>query len=232
MQLSAGTAARALLEFLFPSRCVHCRTEGALLCTRCLDGAPRLNGPVCRRCALPLQGGNLCSRCASRAPALDRLIAVFQMGGAIRDAVLGLKYNDLRAVAPVLAEQMASHPSAGRLTLDAVLPVPLHPSRLRSRGYNQSELLARGVARQLDRPLDARSLRRRVNTPPLAKGVSEPERHAAMRGAFAVSGEMTGRRVLIVDDVATTCATLNACAAALKQAGAAYVAALVLAREI
>lgn len=227
--------AKAVLDLLFPARCVNCRAGGALLCVNCLDHAVRLDGPACHRCAAPMKSGSLCQKCASspRQAGVDRLVAAYQYDGAVREAIHALKYEGLRAVAPELGRLMADVPALRRMEVDIVVPVPVHPSRLRSRGYNQSELLAKEVARRLSLPLDARAARRVRNSPPQARTPDERQRARQVEGAFeGAPDRVSGKRVLLVDDVATTCSTLNACAGALKTAGAVSVAAVVLAREV
>ncbi len=235
LSYTVSKTAKAALDLVFPARCVNCRAEGALLCVSCLDDAVRLDGPACRKCAAPMKSTSLCERCAAspRQAGVDRLIAAYQYDGAIREAIHALKYEGLRAVAPDLGGLMAEVPALHRMEVDVVVPVPVHPSRLRSRGYNQSELLAKEVAKRLSLPLDARAARRIRNSPPQARTPDEHQRARQVEGAFeGVPDRMSGRRVLLVDDVATTCSTLNACAGALKAAGAVWVAAIVLAREV
>lgn len=161
------------------------------------------------------------------------MIAAYQYGGPVRDAVHALKYDGLRAIVPLLGTMMAALPAVSRLEADLIVPVPLHRSRMRSRGYNQAELLAREIGRLTELPVDAQALRRVRNTPPQALATDEKGRASQVAGAFAAVGvKVAGKRVLVVDDVATTCSTLDSCARALKTAGAARVIGLVLAREL
>ncbi|MBI4219229.1 MAG: ComF family protein [Chloroflexi bacterium] len=192
----------------------------------------RLDGPACPRCAQPLGTVALCARCISYTAGLSTTVSVFQFGGPVRSAVHALKYRDLRAIAPVLGSLMAADLRVARLEADVVVPVPMHGKRLRTRGYNQAELLARQVARQLKLGVDSRSLRRVAETPPQARASSEAEREQQVRGAFAATSSIAGRRVLLIDDVATTGSTLRECGRVLMAAGAAEVSALVLAREV
>jgi ComF family protein len=160
-------------------------------------------------------------------------VAVYQYDGPVRAAVHALKYDGVRAIASLLGALMAACPRLQRLEAEVVTPVPMHPARLRSRGYNQSDLLASEVAKRLRFPMDTRALRKVRNTPPQARSTSELERARQVAGAFlADAARVSGKRVLLVDDVATTCSTLNACAGALKAAGAAWAGAIVLAREV
>ena len=226
------TAARAAAGLLFPGRCVHCGEPGDLLCKRCIGVSVRLTGAACRVCATPMTHGNMCMRCAELPLAISRTIAVFQMDGPVRTAIHKLKYEDLRAVAPALGAEMAAHPALERLRVDAVMPVPLHWRRMRSRGYNHAELLAGPVAARLGLKTDTRTLRRVAATPPQVEAADETERRRRVLDAFEATPAAMGKRVLIVDDVCTTGATLDACARALKRAGAAWVGALVLAKEL
>jgi ComF family protein len=138
----------------------------------------------------------------------------------------------MKALAPVLARLMAAHLRLRPLSVQAVVPVPLHRARLRQRGYNQAELLARHLGQELGLPVAPGWLERPLPGQPQAHTPSREERWHNTQGAFRATGQVTAARVLLVDDVCTTGATLNACAGALKAAGAARVWGLTLAREI
>ncbi len=224
-------AFRQAIDLVFPQTCVHCEREGQLLCGGCLEDAARIGNEACRTCGVQLEFGSRCGKCAEAPPALARVTAVFQFEGAMRDAVHALKYRDLRAIAPQLGAELAADVHARHRNIDVVAPVPLHRRRLRSRGYNQAELLARPVAARLGVPVSPDLLTRVTDNPPQAKARNEAARSAGVRNAFAASSEALGKRVLLIDDVATTCSTLDACARALRRAGAKSVRAAVLARE-
>jgi ComF family protein len=153
--------------------------------------------------------------------------------GVIRRAIHELKYRNLRVLAAPLAQwlhdYLISHPLPG----DVLVPVPLHPKRLRERGYNQSSLLARELGRLIKLPLVDDCLVRQRPTPPQARTASAAERQSNVAGAFTCrDGRLRGRQVLLIDDVTTSGATLNACAMALKAAGATSVWGLVMAADI
>jgi ComF family protein len=159
-----------------------------------------------------------------------RSVYVFQ--GPVREAVHALKYNHLSALAQPMAAPMATCQEADAFSVDIVVPVPLFGRRQRVRGYNQSALLAREVARLRGLPVVESGLKRRRDTPPQARSLDAEARRRNVAGAFI--GErrwVEGRRVLLIDDVTTTGATLDACAQALRQADAASVWALTFARE-
>lgn len=220
-------------DALFPSRCVQCNREGVLLCNACMDATPRLDSKrSCRMCALPTSETTLCGTCASDPPPVSALVATFAFGGAIRTAVHALKYDGLRSIAPVLGEEMASRWGNRRKMPDAIVPVPLHRSRLRSRGYNQAELLARPVAAVIGVPLETSFLRRVVDSPSQAAATNEAERTRRVRNVFEAHADVEGLHILLVDDVATTGSTTNSAARTLLDSGAWGVSALVLAREL
>ncbi len=233
MQLTSAleSALRQAIDLVFPQTCVHCEVEGQLLCDSCLNDAVRIGNEACRTCGVQLEYGSRCGKCAELPPALARVTAVFQFEAAIRDAVHALKYRDLRAIAPILGAELANDVRARHRNIDVVVPVPLHKRRMRSRGYNQAELLARPTAARLGVPISTHLLSRVSDNPPQAQARSEAARSAGVRNAFAASSEARDKRVLLIDDVATTCSTLNACGKVLLRAGAKSVRAAVLARE-
>lgn len=143
-----------------------------------------------------------------------------------------MKYGNLRAIAAPLASLIAEYVESSLLDADVLVPVPLHPRRLRERGYNQSALLANGLAKLIGLPVDETSLRRVKFVLPQARTGSVEERRTNVAGVFACTGGVKGKRVVLIDDVSTSGATLNSCASALKSAGASAVWGLTLAREI
>lgn len=233
MRQTPGRILSGTLDLLFPRRCVGCEEEGSFLCARCEASLPRLVPPYCRQCAQPLASGDACSRCRETPLAgLEGIRAPYLMEGAVRDCVLRLKYQDFRALGGVLGELLASYVTERALPVDVLAPVPLHPRRLRARGYNQAALLARAMGRQMGLPVSERALRRSRAAPPQARSSDMEERRRNVEGSFAArDGSLAGSAVLLVDDVCTTGSTLSACAAALKAAGVTSVWAVALARE-
>ena len=156
-----------------------------------------------------------------------RVAAYFE--NPIRPAIHSLKYRNHQAVAAALGQVLSQTYRRYGLAADVLVPVPLHPSRLRQRGYNQSELLAREAGRCLGVPVNTRALQRtRQTRSQMTLGASE--RHQNVCNAFRCSLELSGQTVVLVDDVCTTGSTLDACAAALKEGNAAAVWGLTLAR--
>ena len=219
--------AARVLDLLLPPRCAGCGERESWLCPACADRMPRLGDQRCRVCARQLAGDvQVCADCYRAPPPVERVHAAFRHDGLARQLVLDLKYRHRRHLAPDLGRLLAL---AAPGQIDALVPVPLHPRRRRERGFNQSELLARELSRRLGRPLLADRVRRTRDTAQQT-GLSPRERLANVRGAFAIAGRLDGQRLLLVDDVCTTGATLYACAGALRAAGARSVVAAVFTR--
>ena len=220
---------RAALDLLFPPHCALCRVGGSMLCSSCIGQLPLAEGGRCDRCWTPLPRAGLCAHCASDDHiAFISIRAPFVMDGEARELVHQLKYRGMSAVGEPMGALMAAGVPAG---CDLVVPVPLHRGRGRSRGYNQAALLARRIALMAALPVDEKAASRIRATKPLARGMHRDERRAIVAGAFAARPErVEGRRVLLIDDVVTTGATLDACAKALIAAGASSVRCITFAR--
>lgn len=228
-----------LIDAVYPPRCLACpeATDAAhALCAACWRDTHFIAGPTCGACGVPLigaaEGADRCEGCTRHPPAWNRGAAALVYAGAGRRMVLGLKHGDRLDMVPPLAEWMAS---AGRDLLaetDLVAPVPLHWTRLFRRRYNQSAELGRALARRAERRFVADLLVRRRATQP--QGGGRDARAANQSGAFGLAprraGLVGGARVLLVDDVLTSGATLSGCTEVLRAAGAAGVDVLVLAR--
>lgn len=218
------------LDALFPPRCIGCGALGAFICARCLTAAPRATGDRCPTCWLSLQHGR-CRDCQRAAPAFTALRSAFPYTGLARKAVLALKFEGVSALAPLMADEMARVLAGWSPAVDTVVPVPLGWLRRRTRGYNQAELLAAGIARAGGLPLSRHALRRRRQTSPQTRQADAPARRWNIGDAFTPGKHPAAGNVLLVDDVSTTGATLDACARALLGSGAGAVYALTFARE-
>lgn len=220
-----------ILNLLFPPRCVACAKSGRWFCSDCQDTIQYIEPPFCPRCGRPTTTARLCNWCREAPPQIDGIRAVAYLEGPLRAAILRFKYSNMRVLATSLGHIMAHHVSKDRLPVDVVVPVPLHPQRLRERGYNQAALLAREVAKAVDLPVLQDGLMRVRSTLPQV-GLSARERRDNVRGAFGCVEEgLKGQRILLVDDVCTTGATLDACTIALRERDVQTVWGLVLARE-
>ena len=182
----------------------------------------------------PIPSGTICHQCRSRQWDIDRIQSVFQYDGAIRQAVIQFEYHNVKALAELLAKLMAQGLEDNfSIKADMLVPVPSHPQRLRERGYNQTALLASKLSRLTSIPVDDRALVRTKNTPQQAKTDSLAQRIENMADTFACkSRNLSGKRILLIDDVCTSGTTLNSCAIPLKAAGAVSVHGITLAKEI
>jgi ComF family protein len=221
------------LDLLLPPRCAGCDKPGSRWCTDCQRQVGTPPEPLCRVCGLPLPApSGVCSDCRSKPPPFVALRAWSNFEGPIRHALHQLKYRRDIGFAEAVIPQLSTAFRNLRWPVDVVLPVPLSRRRQNQRGYNQAGLIARPLAISLGLKYDPRALTRRMDTRSQV-GLSRQARHENVRGAFqAVPGRVRGRRILLLDDVATTGATLSAGALALCAAGASDVYAFTLARAI
>lgn len=219
-----------LLDFLFPPNCVGCHRVGESLCSHCLSTTSLVTPPFCPRCnhAIAFQG-EPCSQCRAYPLHITQIRAVAFHEGVLRKAIHEFKYRGRRELDLPLSGLLVDYLSSSPIRFDLITAVPLHQRRERERGYNQSELLAKHVSRRLGMPYISGLVRTRETQDQV--GLDGQTRRENMRGAFlADRADFRGARVLIVDDVCTTGATLDACANALHLQGAAFTYGLTIAR--
>ncbi len=230
---SLQTLWRGLMDLVFPPRCVGCGRAGMWLCPDCLAIVKPIPPPICRICGDRVFGAEICPTCRETPPAIDGIRSVTLHQGPVRKAIHGFKYRRQRDLAPILGSLLADYLILNPLPGDLLVPVPLHPDRQRQRGYNQSILLAHALAGAppgSGLTVNETALRRIRATASQTK-LDRHQRKQNVAGAFACAdGAVTGQRVLLIDDVCTTGATLEACSVACRQAGAASVWALTVTR--
>jgi ComF family protein len=221
----------ALADRLFAQDCLLCGAPSGdrILCSACEADLPTLTGKACPRCALPTPSGELCGRCLSKPPHFDETLALFEYAFPVDRLIQSFKYSHRLALGPFFGHRLAER--AAGLQADRMLPLPLHPSRLAERGFNQAIELARPVAKALGVPLDVECCRRTRKTEPQA-GLPWKERAKNIRGAFHCTEDLSGQHIVLIDDVMTTGASLDECARTLKLHGAAHVTLLVVARAL
>lgn len=220
-----------LADLFFPPHCVVCGRLGAWLCRACIASVSFLRLSACPVCGRPGVGaGDHCPTCEGENPSLSGTRAVSYHQAPLREAIHALKYGGVRAVAAPLGELLAECWWQQPFAAHFIVPVPLHRARQRQRGYNQSLLLARELAVRIGLPLREGMLWRVRNTRSQTT-LTRPERQVNVRGAFhCPDTTLAGAHILLVDDVYTTGATLEACATALLEAGVGRVYALTLTR--
>ncbi|MBV8799081.1 MAG: ComF family protein [Alphaproteobacteria bacterium] len=232
---------RTLADLLFPPLCLLCRSpvdEPLALCGGCWRGLTFLDGAMCATCGLPFEfdpgAESLCGSCLSNPPAFDCARAAVRYDDASKGAILALKRADRLEFADLFARWLrhAAHPLLEHA--DLIVPVPLHRFRLWSRRYNQSAILAQRLHRMSGKRYDPFALVRARSTPSQGEMPSVKARRRNVRGAFRVPERrvksISGASVLLVDDVLTTGATIEACARTLKRAGAKKVFVITIAR--
>ena len=233
MPILTQTARRILSSCtrLLAQDCLLCGAESGIspVCAACEQDLPQLPAARCPCCALPTLDGEVCGRCLARTPNYDLTLAAFRYDFPLDKLVQSFKYGHRLALAGYFGRQLAALPADA--PADVIIPLPLHPRRLRERGFNQALELARGVGRAWRTPVDARSCRRIRHTPAQAD-LPWLERARNVRGAFDCSADFSGQRLLLIDDVMTTGASLGELARTVKLHGAAQVTLLVLARAL
>ena len=229
-------------DLIYPRECGGCacsmaEDEGAL-CWDCLASCAPVTRPFCERCGDPIEGvsvdGFRCSLCRRRPPAFTIARSAFRYRGKLKHAMHGFKYSARLDLAENLAQMLESCVRAYDFdqNIDMILPVPLHATRFRERGYNQSSLLAKHLSSRLGLHYRPAQILSRVRDTATQTGLNARQRAVNVHGAFNVahSARVHGQSVLLVDDVMTTGATVSAAAKALQSAGATGVYVVTVAR--
>lgn len=199
-------------------------------CAACLASIERVQPPLCPLCGSSRRHPGLCPTCQKKPLSIDGIRAVTYHEGIVRKGIHRFKYWNLQELAEPLGHLLSDYLRSNPLPIECIIPVPLHETRMKERGYNQAELLAGVVSNDTGLPLLAHSLHRIKRTLPQVE-LGADERLENVRGAFRCSDQaIEGKRILLIDDVTTTGATLEACSQALQEAGAVSVWGLVIAR--
>jgi len=238
----SSRVSRIVLDAVLPPRCLKCGdilSTAQGLCPDCWRKLTWLGAPCCACCGQPFPfdagGDSLCGACLQKKPAYDRARAVFRYDDESRDLVIGLKHADRTESVPALAGWMSRAGAALLESTELIVPVPLHWSRLATRRFNQAALLAQAIGRKAGLPVLPQALTRRRATKSQGH-LGRLARFRNVKGAIAVSERhattVTNRRILLIDDVITTGATVESAAKALISAGARNVDVLALAKVV
>ena len=220
-----------VIAHLLPGTCLLCAADssGGLLCPDCENDLPKLPEKLCPQCSTETTLGERCGACLKEPPAFTQTIALFRYEFPLDRLIQALKYGHQLPIATWLGQLLSKKITAA--DHDLILPLPLHPSRLKSRGFNQSIEIARTISRALNIPMNKDCLSRTRATAPQTT-LPLKERARNVRGAFESTSNFTDKRILLVDDVMTTGSTLRECARILKLHGAAQITLLVVARAL
>ena len=224
---------RARIEHFLPAQpCVLCgsMSRDGLWCMACDAVLPYFDEPHCPVCALPTPTGEVCGHCLTQPPLFTRTTAAFGYAFPLDKLIQAMKYGEQLALAHAFARKLAQRIDKSALP-DYVIPMPLHPAKLRNRGFNQSLLIAAMITRELNLKLLPNGCQRVRDTPPQS-ALPWKERDKNVRNAFRCDLDLTGRRIAMVDDVMTSGASLNELAGALRKRGAGEIKAWVVARTL
>lgn len=228
------------LNFILPPRCLmcfeRCQNQGSL-CSTCWGKLNFITAPFCQRCGIPfefqVEGALVCASCLDHPPIFDQARSVAQYNEASKQILMGFKHGDMLHYSHILAQWMSASGQALLARTDLIIPVPLHPWRLMVRQYNQAAVLGNYISK-LTGVNKCNNLLVRTRHTASQGHKSVKDRGKNVKSAFKLNpnykGNIKGQSVLIIDDVLTTGATVNECAATLKQAGAGQVNVLTFAR--
>lgn len=230
-----------LVDFVFPPRCPLCSRpiqspEPHFLCPSCLSEATFIGPPYCIQCGIRFaseaEENHLCGRCLKATPTYGMARAICTFSGSIKTAIHAFKYQNKTYLAKTLIGLMDRGPLPFNISrYDTLVPVPLHRNRLRERGYNQSLLLARQLGHRHGVPVDQGVLKKIHDSLPQIE-LTGAKREENVKGVFSLGGDPAGRKILLVDDVLTTGATVNECARVLLKGGAKKIDIFTVARAV
>ncbi|NLK21800.1 MAG: ComF family protein [Epulopiscium sp.] len=218
-----------ILDIIYPPRCIFCKDIIPIqkekgICEECKKNLSFVEGKTCQRCGKPIEKKrDTCLDCIKYPPEYEKGWAVFVYEGLIRDMMYRFKYGGYKEYARYLGHLMADkiRNEAPNEKFDLIIPIPIHPNRKKSRGYNQGEELAKTISKELNSPMDTSILIRTKETRPQS-GLTIIERKNNIKNAFKIKINMDLKqmKILLVDDIYTTGATINSCAKLLKNKNA------------
>lgn len=230
-QFSPHRFSSKLFEHLFKQRCLLCAASngGELgLCDACYKDLPWHSAPQCPQCGLP-SNGLVCGSCLSSAPDFDATYSLFTYDFPLDAMMQRYKYGNMLNLGHIFGKMLRHKVNLAHV--DLIIPMPMHPTRLKERGFNQALEIAKVLTKHCPKKLDCTNAQRQRYTAPQAS-LQLKERVKNIKGVFKISANLNGKRIAIVDDVMTTGASLNELAKTLKQSGASHVQCWVVARTL
>ena len=219
-----------ILDWLFPPTCINCGAVGYRICSQCQNSINKSTSCVCSICGRRINSTGVCYQCKSKKPNFDQLRSLYDYKDSVREAIHRLKYENDMGLAEKLAEPLIDYYRAQGWTVDLLVPLPLFERKQIDRGYNQSALLAIPISLKLGIKYRPNAIIRIKNTKSQV-GLNEEERWENVSDAFVADPQIVNNKtILIIDDVTTTGATMNAAALAARKAGAKAIYCLTLAR--
>jgi competence protein ComFC len=231
VEIKAGFSNK-LVDWLFPPSCVSCGMEGFFICPECLKKIKVLESPMCELCGSFVRKQKICERCARRKISYEHYYGFAQYTGVMRDALLSLKYRHNFAIASLLVDLAMGQVTLLTTGIDLIVPVPTSKVRKRLRGYNQAEMISRALAKRLTIEHDPNCLTR-VREDGTQTKLDVQDRYLNVLGVFKADPRLvTGKAILLVDDVYTTGATVNEASNTLVKSGADSVNVFTMAKTI
>ena len=220
------------VDFIYPPTCCSCGNPGALFCSDCQANSQVITNNKCQICGIPLPSAGVCADCRNSPPPFSSLRSWAVYNGPLREALISLKYHNNLGLGMIFSDFLAEIIINEKWNIDYIVPIPISKGHARKRGYNQSMVISRPLSYLLDIPIDNRSVIRVKETSSQVT-LSRDERFTNLKYAFrTVSDKLIGKRVLIVDDITTTGATLISCSETLKDSGCSEVYCLTVAKTI
>jgi ComF family protein len=220
------------VDFVYPPSCSGCGKPGILWCSECQNSTQRILSPICEICGYPLPQAGICENCRTSRPPFSFLRSYGEYTGSLEKAVKSIKYHSNLGLGLIFAEYLSDMLQDLNWDFDCIVPIPISQDHFRSRGFNQSSVVARPLALMQNKPFLENGVIRTKNTLSQVH-LSREERFTNLQSAFSViSATLIGTKVLLVDDISTTGATLISCSKVLIDSGCKEVFCLTIARTI
>jgi len=218
------------VDFIYPPTCAGCGKPGSLWCDECQEKTILISKPLCQKCGRPLSIPGICKECQTNPPPYTMLRSYAEYGDPIRKALISLKYKNNLGLGLVFSPMLIQIIKSMNWDFDCVIPVPISKGHQKERGYNQSTILARPISLAINKPLVLNSINRTKETQTQVK-LSREERFENLESAFSKNpAKLISKKVLLVDDITTTGATLISCSKVLQEAGCSEIYCLTVAR--